>query len=202
MAVSSRTTTAKKVARQEAFRAHPPEAHVLHNSFDNHDFRIHEKRLPIAPLVQPEQKVPLVFSEGFSHNIRFRRMKLLSIHHHTGHRTEKQPGGTDDPLRGDRPPDHARHAQRNRPLPDTRRALDNRAQRRADFAVSEVAQGMHSSVERGPPREVVAISRECVRCLTCEVRKVANKAQTCRTIYLDYMSLILPSVARIASIFF
>jgi regulator of replication initiation timing len=42
----------------------------------------------------------------------------------TGHRTDKQPGRTSDPLRRDRPPDHARHAQRNRP-PLVRADLDH-----------------------------------------------------------------------------
>jgi len=52
------------------------------------------------------------------------------VHHHTGHRTDQQSGGTGDPLRRDRPADHARHSPRNWP-PLVRTHLDTHRQRRA-----------------------------------------------------------------------
>jgi len=43
------------------------------------------------------------------------RRRLLPVHHHAGHRTNEQLGRAGDPVRGDRPANHAGHTKRARP---------------------------------------------------------------------------------------
>ena len=51
------------------------------------------------------------------------RRSLFPLHHHAGHRADQQPGRTGDSLRGDRPADYSRDAERERP-PLVRAHLD------------------------------------------------------------------------------
>src|SRR3972149_6367489 len=87
---------------------------------------------------------------------------LLPLHHHAGHRGDQQPGGTGHPLRGHRPANHARHAERNG-TPLVRTHLDGDCHLRPTWPIGLSVSSGFSSIAL--PRRCATFS-SAVRALT------------------------------------